>query len=116
MQPLVQNAVKYTLEYRRGPAQINLSAKVDENELILTVTDNGIGMTSDEVEKLQANQVKPKGLGIGIKNIHERIQILCGPPYGLHFESEKGIGTCVTVHLPKDFDPYLSPATKEFLP
>lgn len=102
LQPLVQNSVKYTLEYRRGISHIRVTAETRENGLYLIVTDNGIGMTADELQKLKTNQVEPKGLGIGIKNIHERIQLLFGSNYGLSFDSEKDKGTTVSVYLPQE--------------
>ena len=75
------------------------SCGVTEDELIFTVADDGVGMPPEVVEQLL---VAPAGKsGIGIKNVHERIQLTYGEQYGLKVESVEDEGTTVTIRLPR---------------
>ena len=72
-----------------------------ENELLfIAVEDNGPGMEEQFVAQLLSGQVKPKGSGLGLKNIEDRIKLLYGDAYGLKVESELNRGTKVTLMLP----------------
>ena len=74
----------------------------DDAEIYLSVTDNGMGMRHEDVENiLKDNQKGPKhGSGVGLINVHTRIQLMFGSKYGLIVESEPDEGTTVTIHLP----------------
>ena len=64
-----------------------------------TVEDDGIGISPEILENILTS---PAGRsGIGIKNVHERIQLTFGPSYGLQIESEEDEGTLVTIRLPR---------------
>ena len=87
------DATKFILKYS--------SPKYDA-EIYLSVTDNGMGMRHEDVENiLKDNQKGPKhGSGVGLINVHTRIQLMFGNKYGLIVESEPDEGTTVTIHLP----------------
>lgn len=114
LQPLVENALYHGLNYCRAGDRITVEARQSKNCLLLFVTDNGQGMTDEELTALQ-NQLaeKPefKELGrrheqsIGIKNIHTRISLYYGEYYGLQIFSEKGTGTTVQITLPVANEP-----------
>ena len=69
---------------------------------MLSVEDNGIGMSEEEVELLLTdnNRVPKHGSGVGLINIHNRLQILFGKEYGLVIESEPDEGTKVSIQIP----------------
>lgn len=100
LQPIVENAVNYALEQMIEPCIIKVGADVEGSRLLLWVEDNGPGMEKKFLESLRRGEVKPKGTGLGIKNIEERIKILYGDEYGLEIESAPGQGTKVTLALP----------------
>ncbi|QAY66039.1 cache domain-containing sensor histidine kinase [Paenibacillus protaetiae] len=100
VQPLVENAINYALEQMIEPCTIRLAAAVTANKLRISVEDNGPGMEKEFVNKLRQGIVKPKGTGLGLQNIEERIKILYGEEYGLEIESDPGQGTKVTLVLP----------------
>ncbi|MNJ73975.1 hypothetical protein D3C77_708480 [compost metagenome] len=60
--------------------------------------DDGIGMTNNQ--KHAKEKKKYHLSGIGIQNVHGRIQLLYGQEYGVKIESEEGYGTSVKIHLP----------------
>ena len=71
------------------------------DDLVFKVIDNGTGMTSQELFKLDNPGPVPKESGgVGVANVRERIQLHFGASYGITFESVKGEGTIATLRLP----------------
>ncbi len=96
LQPLVENALYHGIKYKRGSGHISVSARKDEGRLIFEVSDDGIGMTSEQLEKLNGvlQNMKDNGGGsVGCLNVNKRIKLYFGENYGLSFESEYGSGT-----------------------
>ncbi|WP_168123883.1 sensor histidine kinase [Paenibacillus sp. HB172176] len=98
LQPLVENAIQYALEQMLEPCQIVVSAREETDLLLLSVTDNGPGMARDILQQLKSGKLKPRGTGVGLSNINERIKLLFGVSYGLDIDS--GPGTQVTLRIP----------------
>lgn len=101
LQPLVENALYHGIKYKRTPGVIRITGEDAGDDLILRVSDNGVGMDAERVRSLQAGLYEDRHTGLGLLNVHKRIRLYCGEPYGLSFESEPGVGTTVTVLLPK---------------
>src|SRR5699024_3853152 len=102
IQPLIENSIRYGLQEMVGVCTIMVIVKEDEDALMISVKDNGPGMDENYIDKIIQGDYQPKGTGIGLRNIDERIKILFGENYGIYIESEKGEGTTVTVKLPKE--------------
>ncbi|WNR46941.1 sensor histidine kinase [Paenibacillus roseipurpureus] len=104
LQPLVENAILHGIEMSKGIGKIRITAEVIERDLLLVVEDNGKGMEARQVLNiLHAGSQKesvPGVTGIGIQNVHERIQLYYGQQYGLSYESAIGVGTKAIVHIP----------------
>ena len=100
LQPLVENALYHGIKNRRGPGLIRVTGQRYGDDILLQVSDNGAGMTVENLEKLQAGIYNDKHSGLGLYNVHKRIRLYAGEPYGLSFMSEPGKGTTVTVLLP----------------
>jgi two-component system sensor histidine kinase YesM len=110
LQPLVENALFHGLEGKTGRWIIHIHATVDEeNQLLIKVMDNGIGMSEERLMRMQLDfdnmnkssaETAGLGQGIGLVNIHKRIQIYYGKPYGLSIKSWRDRGTVVTVSVP----------------
>jgi two-component system sensor histidine kinase YesM len=104
LQPLVENAILHGIEMSKGIGKIQLTAKVVERDLLLTVEDNGKGMDTVQVANIlhvgSQKESVPGVTGIGIHNVHERIQLYYGPQYGLSYESALGLGTKAIVRIP----------------
>lgn len=69
---------------------------------MISIKDNGPGMEENYINRIMTGDYQPKGTGIGLKNIEERLKILFGENYGLTIESEKGQGTHVMIKVPKE--------------
>ena len=103
LQPLVENAIYHGMEFMDGDGLITIKAWQEEDELYLSVADNGLGMTEDKVEMIltgKSSSGNGRGSGIGVKNVNERIKLYFGEAYGLTIDSEPDEGTKVTIHLP----------------
>ena len=103
LQPLIENAIYYGMEYMDGDGEIYIRAYTRENDLYFEVEDNGLGMREEQVAGLLTEEpkVRSKGSGIGLRNVHQRIQLYFGETYGLQIESEPDEGTIIRIHLPK---------------
>ncbi|WP_077610534.1 sensor histidine kinase [Clostridium sp. Marseille-P2415] len=103
LQPLVENAIYHGMEFMDGEGEIAINVWRTGEALYLTVKDNGLGMTEEQVSGLfseQAHTTSKKGSGIGVKNVNERIKLYFGEKYGLTIDSEPDEGTAITIHLP----------------
>ncbi len=100
VQPIVENAIQHGLEeYSVEEGLVEISSYIEDDVLIFRVRDNGAGMAPQQVENILT---APAGRsGIGVKNVHERIQLTFGKEYGLTINSVQDEGTEVLIRLPK---------------
>ena len=110
LQPIIENAINHGLEGAIERLFITINVSEREHELLLEVTDNGIGISKEQQNKLKFLLSEPPTFGeigrrdkrsIGLKNVHSRISLYYGNKYGLSLESEKYAGTKVTIIVPK---------------
>ncbi len=102
IQPLIENAIYHGMEFMGGDGEILVKAYAKEKELYIDVIDNGLGMLQEIADPLLTNEskIEKKSSGIGLKNVHERIQLYFGKNYGLEIYSEPDEGTTIRVHMP----------------
>lgn len=102
LQPILENAINYGVDPMDDCGEIRVCVRKEGELLVLSVEDNGIGMSEEEVELLLTdnNRVPKHGSGVGLINIHNRLQILFGKEYGLVIESEPDEGTRVSIQIP----------------
>ncbi|AZN39066.1 sensor histidine kinase [Paenibacillus albus] len=101
LQPIVENAIIHGI--LRSPAKsgtIRISGTRQGDFVVFIVADDGAGMSQETAKHILDAETSDGFHGYGIKNIHERIQLLYGASYGLSYESELGKGTTVTITLP----------------
>ncbi|MDO4174773.1 MAG: ATP-binding protein, partial [Eubacteriales bacterium] len=101
LQPLVENALYHGIKNKRGGGIIAIVAYDCDTRIEIVVTDNGGGMSQEQLEQLRAGVYEDRRDSFGLKNVHQRLRLYCGEQAGLVFESEEGEGTMVTVCLPK---------------
>ena len=77
--------------------------KIDKEKRLLTIEDNGIGMSDEKIRELFSEDPgeKQKNRSIGIFNIHKRMQYLYGESYGVKIKSEPEKGTVVFLEIPR---------------
>lgn len=108
LQPLVENALYHGIKNKRGKGKITVSGCAKNEDIILEVSDNGIGMDAQELSRLNRTLrgEEPHDRGFGLGNVNERIRLNYGSEYGITFHSVKGEGTVATVLIPKKNIPF----------
>ena len=101
IQPLVENAIYHGIKYKEGKGLVRIEGGFGENRIVLRVIDNGVGMTREQLSHVfDERETDTRKNGVGVLNVHRRIQLHYGAEYGLSFESTMGEGTTVNIHLP----------------
>lgn len=101
LQPIVENAIQHGLRTSKK-GTVLIAAAVEENDLHITVHDDGSGMNAETLARIEQvlNTPSIPGRSIGLKNVHERIRSQYGEAYGLSVTSREDIGTSVLLRFP----------------
>lgn len=105
LQPIIENAIYHGIEYMVDEGHIKITVSSVDGKLLYRVMDNGLGMSPEVLEHLLEYESRSKeSSGVGVKNVHQRIQLYYGKEYGLKIESEQEVGTNVSIWLPLNYD------------
>jgi len=96
LQPLVENSIKHGLGPKVEGGSIFLRSRVNDSRLIIEVEDDGVGMGGAQLEESSSWA----GMGIGMANISERLQVLYGDTARMTIDSHEGKGTLIRIRLP----------------
>lgn len=99
LQPILENCIVHGFEGRWKDCLITLSARRTAQGLRIDITDNGCGMTREEMAGLFQEKAHSRGNGVALMNISRRLQIQYGPGSGLSAESTPGQGTTISILL-----------------
>ena len=99
LQPLVENAVRHGLEGRAGPGRVTILAEDAGSDCAITIEDDGIGADPEQVRRAMLGE--GEGDSIGVANVDERLRSSFGDEYGLVVETGPGLGTKVSMRVPK---------------
>lgn len=107
IQPIVENALIHGCEPRQGDMMISITASLAGNDVLIRVSDNGVGISKQDLILLQneVDQPDPETLGsenrgVGLQNISQRLRLRFGKQYGLTIESSPDKGTEVIIKIP----------------
>ncbi len=102
LQPILENAIKHGFAQDTRPdKRVAITAVRERSVLSICITDNGIGITDEELEKIASNRGSENlSDQIGLYNINQRIRLLYGKEFGLLIESIPGEYTSVSYKLP----------------
>lgn len=98
LQPIVENAVKHGLYPRKNGGKVSITSQVQEDRVLIIVTDNGVGIPPAILKDLLNEDLTRKS--IGLSNVHGRLQAIYGREFGLTMESTVGKGTRITIPFP----------------
>lgn len=110
LQPIAENAIIHGIEQKLGVGTLRIKLAVSRTRLLITVSDDGVGIPSDKLQEL--NDLIRRGApnpspvtgerrgGIAMLNVNNRIKLLFGEEYGIHVYSTAGVGTDVEISLP----------------
>jgi two-component system, LytTR family, sensor kinase len=96
LQPLVENSIKHGLAPKVEGGSVYLRSRVVDSRLIIEVEDDGVGMGGAHLEASSSWM----GMGIGMANISERLQVLYGDTARMTIDSQEGKGTLIRIRLP----------------
>ncbi len=105
LQPIIENAVYHGIKQKNDKGLIKIKGLCDNNNIILIVSDDGVGIEKDALDELNKTLSETSFTNekshIGLSNVNQRIKIIFGDSYGIHVESTVGVGTDVYVTIPK---------------
>lgn len=101
LQPLVENSILHGLDVKKEKGRLEITAAVKKNVLYLRVTDNGRGMTQEQIRELLTKKAKKtKGLtAVGVPNVRDRLKLYYGEKAELTYKSSCE-GTTAEIYLP----------------
>jgi len=122
LQPIVENAIYHGIKNKEGTGQVQITGRRDRGAVDIFVADDGIGMSEERLLTLlstradegdSSGESAPAGGDdssaahfhrrrnrVGVRNVHERIQLYFGSDYGLSFDCADGSGTTVRIRIP----------------
>ncbi len=99
LQPFLENTFLHAFPgEREGNVEIIVSTQ--EHKLSIVIADDGIGMDKRTCENILKEGISDKKNGIGIHNVHARLQLIYGEEYSIHIVSEPDKGTKIVIYLP----------------
>lgn len=106
LQPLVENAIFYGISAMEGRGQLCITASQVGPRILLTVEDNGSGMTPEQIEHIwNPEKRKRRSLNsIGLRNVLSRIRYMFGPESAIKIESRPGLGTIICIMIEQKGD------------
>lgn len=105
LQPLVENAIFHGIEPTGECGEIVVTGREESGDIILCVEDDGAGIPPEQLARIltaHGGENKASLNGIGVANVHRRLQLTYGARYGLTVESELNRFTRVSVRIPKE--------------
>lgn len=101
IQPLVENAINHGLAPRGGPGRVSIHATAGPDGVTVSVADDGVGIPPARIGEILQRGRGAK-LGMGLANVHQRLQSYFGPASGLRIRSRPGQGTEVSFWIPRN--------------
>ena len=111
LQPVLENSIVHGIigNESQKPGSIHIYADFEDEVVLINVEDNGCGMSQEALEELRdklcnvdGENVEVEGLShVALVNIERRIRSYFGEDFGIAVESGQGVGTKVTVRLPR---------------
>ncbi len=102
LQPLVENAIYHGLKEKGTGGSILITGQLKEENVILEVSDDGIGMDEETLSLLLGKEAQNSRKHFGLQSVDERIKLYFGENYGIMVHSQKNAGTRITVSIPKN--------------
>ena len=113
LQPIIENAIQHGMPEDVAEFIVRLHIYRTQSRIIISIKDNGVGMTTDTVAKLNqgfmasplsdvdmTGHSKRGGTGVGLQNINRRIKLMFGEEYGIYCYSSYGEGSSFDISLP----------------
>ena len=96
LQPLVENAIYHGIKEMDRPGMIRVTSEIKEEQVVLTIYDNGRGFALSE----STDQTLLRLGGVGLKNVDQRLRLQFGTSYHMEIDSKANSYTKITLYLP----------------
>jgi len=101
LQPVVENSLKYGLRSQEEDSEIRVHAYTQDGKLLITIRDNGKGLTQEQMEKLEKGETaESSSSGIGMANARQRLKLIYGDKSSISFRNRTAGGVKVTIEIP----------------
>ncbi|MDC7232257.1 MAG: histidine kinase [Spirochaetales bacterium] len=116
LQPIIENSIVHGFKNKTDSLNINLKTELVGEEVSISITDNGKGMSRTELMALKESICRAdedESNKIGLKNVQQRIQLIYGKEYKVHIKSSENSGTCIAFKIPVSQNPILDITSSE---
>lgn len=106
LQPIVENAIVHGLSKNTSKGSLEITVSTEQDEILIKIEDNGVGMEPAKLLQLTAyihaedNKLEDHKQSIGVRNVHQRIRLSFGAPYGILIKSQLNSGSSFIIRLP----------------
>lgn len=108
IQAIVENSIYHGIEPSNHPGYLTIDAYSQDENIIIKIKDNGIGIKNQELEALKSSIETPfasqlqqqEAENFALRNLNQQIKLHYGDSYGLTIESAQNTGTSITITLP----------------
>lgn len=103
IQPLVENAVLHGVKSRPEGGHVSVTVFRIAGELLLSVSDDGVGFPQESLAALEAyiaGDTTVTGIGVGVKNVVDRLRLIYGSQCRISVQSSAEWGTTIDIVLP----------------
>lgn len=98
LQPLFENAIKFSISENEGPSKILFKAQIHDDTLIIELRDQGPDLEAG------GGNIATKGTGTGLRNVHERLKVLYGDQFNFSAKKTDTGGFEVKFSVPKNIN------------
>lgn len=102
LQPLVENCIKHGMWTSYEPAEIKVSARLENSEVVLSVSDNGIGMDAQKIKDILNPDKNVNISSFGLRATIERLRLFYNLRDIVKIESTPSVGTTVIIRIPQN--------------
>jgi two-component system sensor histidine kinase YesM len=112
LQPFVENVIEHGFKSSESRIEVEISAWVEGDDLIIRIVDDGKGMTTEQQQQLQENMTRENNAGefsgfagnrikgVALRNVFQRLYLRYGAAYGVSVENREGMGTAFQIRVP----------------
>lgn len=101
LQPIIENAIYHGINKIQDKGEIKIKVFIEGEKIVFQVSDNGYGIKTERLKEIfEYEQTNKRTLGVGLKNVVERIKLSYGDEYGVDIVSEIEVGTTVSISIP----------------
>nr|WP_255807252.1 sensor histidine kinase [Cohnella mopanensis] len=99
MQPLVENSIYHGIRPKGTKGTIRISAHLAEGAMKISIADDGVGMSEDQLAQILQTERKGQIKSFGLWGTMERLRIFYGDRSNIRIESDPGKGTTITFFI-----------------